>query len=1012
MFMKKWLSQLTMLWLLCVGAIAQERTLKGKVFDENGNALPGVSIVEKGTTRGVNTDANGEFQVNVSASTRLQLSFIGYESQEIVVGNRTSIDIRLKNDVNQLSEVVVVGYGVQRRREVTGAQAGVRGDEIQNMPVASFDRMLQGRAAGVLVNANNGIPGGATQVRIRGVGSISAGNNPLYIVDGVQIAPTDRSRSITSSNPLNGINPNDIESIEVLKDAAAASIYGAQAANGVIIITTKKGKAGKPQFEANVSTGTLEPTSLFNILNGPEWLELRREAAFNAGGQAALTALEGVYGKPENVGNYDWQKLILQQGLIQNAEISARGGTESSTYFIAGSFNNTKAHYIGTTFKRGTLRVNLDNKFSKKVSSETRLNFSVFGQNSSFVPAFNTNNLHVLALGRLPVDNPYNDDGSYSTSLRGILGAIAHPLALVEYNVNLGTTMQGIGNYALNYEIIPGLKFRSSYGLEFTEVGEENYNDPRTPAGGAGSVTDLLNTRVVNWQTDQTLTYNKIFNEKHNLQLLGGFNYRNEALNSLTMRGLGVATPAFRRTITGTTANTVASNYTNWRIASVFARAQYNFNEKYIVSATVRRDGVSRFGANKRFGIFPAGAVAWRISEEGFMKNQKIFNELKLRLSYGTTGNSDGIADFASRSLFSSPIAAGYSGQAGTTFAQLGNADLSWETNVSTNFGLDFGLLTNRITGSFDYFIRDTKDLLLNVPLPTTSGFTTIAKNVGSVRNSGIELGIQTRNLTGEFKWTTDFNIAITKNEVRQLLEAGKDLPNNGLFVGKPLGVIFAPRWAGVNPADGRAMWYDTLGHITYNPVAKDRVVSDRSLLVPKHFGGITNTFSYKGFELTAFVQWQMGHIGWNALKSFQGMDYRFDVNQDRDVLNRWTTPGQITHVPRLYPGANVAGSANASVGLASVNNGSDRFVEDASYVRLKQLTLSYSLPSKWISKLHLTNVRLYAQGVNLWTRTRFSPGFDPEFIANVNFGTGVANNNVGVIPPSKNYLLGVQIGF
>lgn len=1017
--MKPFLSTLIIL-LTLLQSQAQERTIRGVVMDEKGIVLPGVSIVIKGTTRGTNTDAEGKFSISVNQGAKLQLSFVGYASQEVDLANRSTISVRLQPDVSQLGEVIVVGYGTQRKREVAGAQVGVKGEQIQNMPIPSFDRMLQGRAAGVQINSNNGIPGGATQVRIRGVGSISAGNNPLYIIDGVQIAPGDRSRGITSSNPLNGVNPNDIESIEVLKDAAASSIYGAQAANGVIIITTKKGKAGKPQFEVNAYIGQTQNLNDFELLNGPEWVRLRREAAFNAGGEAAALVADQNYGTTETAPSYDWQQLVLRKGAIQNIEFSARGGTEATTYFIGASFNNTIGHFIGTDFKRGSFRINMDNKLSDKFSLETRTNFSVVGQNSSFVPALNTNNIPVLAIGRLPIDNPYNEDGSYNTNLRGALGPIAHPRAIIEYNTNLGTTMQGIGNFALNYDILPGLRFRSSYGLEFTEIAEESFSDPRTPAGSAGSVTDFLNTRVVNWQTDQTLNLNKTFKQKHNLQALAGFNYRSEALNSITLRGNNAATPAFKRTLAGTTAVTMTTAYTAWRLASVFGRLQYNYDEKYIASLTLRRDGVSRFGRNKRFGYFPAAALAWRLSEEPFLKSIAAIDELKLRVSYGATGNSDGIDNFASLALFASPAAAAYSGQPGTNFAtvlvaagvnspKLGNPDLSWESNIMTNFGIDYGLIKNRITGSIDYFIRDTKNLLFNVPVPSTSGFDIIIKNVGAVRNTGLELALSSRNMVGAFQWTTDFNISFNKNEVTKLLEEGKDLPNNALFLGYPLGTPFLARWAGVNPADGRAMWYDTLGNVTYNPVARDRVLMNRSVLIPRYFGGLTNTFSYKGFELSAFLQYQVGNLVNNAGLSNQALDYRFDTNQFREVLNRWTAPGQVTDIPRLIPGATEAGSASSLFGGNIA--GSDRFYEDGSYIRLKQLTFSYTIPSLLLSKAKLRTTRIYAQGVNLWTATHFK-GFDPEFAAVTNFNTGAFGNNVGVIPPGKMYIVGLQIGF
>jgi TonB-linked SusC/RagA family outer membrane protein len=999
--LKKLLLSMTVLVGVLGSLQAQDRTVSGRVTgsDDNGG-LPGANVAVRGTTRGTTTDANGTYRLSVPEGSTLVFSAVGYTRQEIAVGTRTTVDVVLQAENSQLNEVVVIGYGTATKREITGAQASVGGDEIRNVPIPSIDRLLQGRGAGVQINSNNGIPGGSTQVRIRGVGSISAGNDPLYIIDGVQIAPGDRSRRITSSNPLNAINPNDIESIEVLKDAAAASIYGAQAANGVIIITTRTGKAGKPQVNFSAYTGFTELLYKFPLLTGPEWVQLRREAAVNAGGEGAGAAVDQAFGPAASAPNFDWQDAVTRRGPIQQLDLSVSGGNERSRYFVGGSYNNTVAQFIGTDFKRGTFRVNLDSELSDKFSLETRLNLSTVSQNSSFSPAFNTNNVFVTALGRLPMDNPYNAEGTFNQTLRGTLGPNSNPLAIIAYNINAGTTIQGIGNFALNYDIVKGLRFRSAYSIDFLDVTENQFFDARTPAGAANNgIVRQSGTRVINWQTDQTLNYTRNFNDRHDVSALLGFNYRNETVTSFDGEGSNVATPDFRQSLQGLSNYTASSAYSAWKLASVFGRLSYTLDKRYVINGVLRYDGVSRFGANRRFGLFPSVGASWVISEEGFLKDQNVVNDLKLRASYGATGNSS-IGNFAARSLFNSTLATAYAGRAGIGFVQLGNADLSWESNVSFNAGVDYGLLNNRVSGSVDYYIRTTKDLLLNVPLPGTSGFASIARNIGELQNRGLEIAISTKNLTGALKWTTDFNIAFNRNKVTKLLE-NKDLPDNGLFLGKPLGTPFVARWAGVNPADGRAMWLDTLGNITYLPQARDRVLLDRSTINPRYFGGITNTFSYRGVEVTGFFQYQVGNLGFNANRSFSAMDYRFDTNQDREVLERWQKPGDITDVPRLLPGAIEPGSSSSVLGGAISSH--DRFYEDASYIRLKQLTVAYNFPTEWLSKIKMRTARVYLQGVNLWTYTRYK-GFDPEYTANA--------TDIGIFPQGKSFVGGVQIGF
>lgn len=1004
------------------GLYAQERVVSGKVTSaDDGSTLPGVNVVLKGTTTGTVTDTDGNYRLSVPESGgTLVFSFVGLTTIEVGIGSRSVVDVQMASDFTQLNEVVVTdSYQSIKKAELSGAVGSVGGKVIENLPIPSLDRALQGRIAGVQINSSNGIPGGNTQVRIRGVGSISGSNEPLYIVDGVQITAGDRSRRIISSNVLNGINANDIENIEVLKDAAAASIYGAQAANGVVIITTKKGKSGAVKFNANYYYGTSDVIRKQPLLNSQQWMELYEEGQANfhqpfnsINGEGFNTEIAGLitdvnYGNREAANTYDWQDLVTQRGIINNFDFSASGGNEKNRFFVSASVNKQEAQFIATDFTRSTFKVNYDNQLSKKLSSSLSLNMSVVKQNTQGVGGFNTNNALVGAIGRLTMANPYLSNGQVNPNLTyaiGPLGNLSNPLWLARVNPQQGSTKQLLGNYAVNYAITNDLTFKSAYAIEYTVVDEWAFFDSRSPAGAAAAgLAQMFNTRVVNWSTDQTINYVKTFNDKHNINAVGGFSFREQKLDGFNATGQGVSNNEFKRTLVGTTPNALGSVYGIFKLSGLFARAVYSYDEKYVATVTVRRDGSSRFGDGRKFGVFPSISAAWNIHKENFMNSLGFVNELKLRASFGRTGNQDIGSDFWF-SLYGGGAAFAYNGAGGLSFTNLGNPTLQWETNETINFGLDFSLLKGRITASTDYFIRNTKNLLLPQILPSNSGFPSIIENVGTLQNRGLELGISTVNIDGAFKWTTDFNVTFIKNEVTKLLRDGEDLPNNGLWVGRPLGQAWTARYAGVNPADGRAMWYDANNNITYDPQANDRVFLSRgsgSFLLPDYYGGFTNTFTYKGFEVSAFFQFNIGQLAASNFKANSSMDYRFDTAQDEEMLERWQKPGDITDVPRIIPGAQEVGSANSLFG-GSIS-GHNRFTEDASYLRLKQLSVAYTLPASLVTRLKLSSARVYLQGVNLWTLTEFT-GLDPEFAANT--------SNIGVLPPSKGIIAGVQFGF
>jgi TonB-dependent starch-binding outer membrane protein SusC len=1008
--------------MLAAGPLfAQNRAVTGKVSAaEDDSPLPGVTVQLKGSSTGTQTDFEGKFSLSVPASGgTLVLRFVGFKTQEIAIGNQSSFDIKMATDDKVLSEVVVTGYGTQEKREITGSISSVKGDVIQNLPMQSFDRALQGRAAGVLVQSANGAPGGAVQVRIRGVGSISAGNEPLYVVDGVQMNNSSNTNNV-SNNPLAFLNPNDIESIEVLKDAAAASIYGAQAANGVVLVTTKKGKVGRTTFNIGYYTGLVEPIRQLNVTNSQQWIQARLEAVQNqnptASAQAVRANVLGGIRLPADftdaqiaaLPTYDWQDVSYRNGVNHNIELSANGGNEKTTFAVSGSYNKQDANVIGVNFRRATGRVALKHNVNKKLSFETNLNLSNITQSGPFGSPVGGSFLGSPSFSSpliLPMNPIYNEDGSFfglpqNGGLAGILNQ--NVLANAEFNTIKNRINQLVGNAAAIWQIAKGLTFRSDYALDYRYINGEYYQDPRTADGFANRGSLFTeNEQIVNFQTKQFLDFSRTFAKNHKISALLGVEYRKEERESWDSQVNTFPTSAFRTGNTGATPISVGSFWTGWTQASVFTRLSYDYKQRYIVSMTVRRDGNSRFGANNRYGTFPSISAAWLLSEENFLKNKvEWLDEIKIRASYGQTGNSQigGLIpdNFASRGLFGGGF--NYGADAGIAPTSLANPNLRWERVTTSEVGVDFALFNRRLSGTVGYFDRRSSDLLLSQPVSWVSGVGAINNNVGKMFNRGLEFELNTVNVVaGDFNWKTNFNFTVLENKVTQLVGSDTVLASDqSVRTGHPIGAIFTSQYAGVNPATGRPMWYDVNNNLTYIPLnPRDFRVLGAGLAT--RYGGVTNDFTYKGLTLSVFFQYEFGRKAFNGQNSFLTENGGRLFNILTDVYERrWTTPGQLTDVPRPING-------NAEVRGASALAGS-RTLEDASYIRLKTVTLSYNLPTSLVNRAKLSRVRVYAQGLNLITWTKWT-GYDPEF---VNLGSG----NNGVIPLSRNYTFGIDIGF
>ena len=997
--------------LLFMQAWAQNRTITGKVTDEKGAPLVGASITVKGTKIGTTANEQGNFSLSVPATAKtLVISSVGLESQEVNITGNT-INVQLKAEDASLQEVVVVGYETKKKRDLAGATASVKGADIASNPTGNFARAMQGTMAGVQVNSFNGVPGGNVTVRIRGVGSINASNTPLYIVDGVQMVTGNANglssgngpESAMSSNLLNAINPDDIETIDVLKDPASASIYGAQAANGVVIITTKRGKQGKSKINFSTYQGFAKVIKRLDVLDATGVVQLGYEAwanrfgASHANTTAFLTQMGATVkadGNINELANNDWQSLAFTTGLSQNYDLSISGGNEKTTFFISGAYNKIQGHVVGSDYQRGSFRLNLDHKASDKLTIGTSLTMSsytatgVYNGGSFGNPVRN-------GFMTWPTNTPFLPDGSFRQVASGTwFGGLDNFLPYVAYNTNFANTKNLVGGVNITYKINKNFSFRSSYNLNYSYTEEKQFDDPRGSGASTNGSVAKNSTQIRDFQTNQVLNYNQSFGYgKHVVSGLLGAEYRYNLNTSYFASGQGLPLPQFQTLSSTATPNAPSESFGDFKIAGVFAKVGYTLNDKYIFSATIRRDGSSRFGEDTKFGWFPAVSGAWRLSKEKFFGSRfSSNNDIKLRLSYGITGNQAGIGNYASRNLFG--LSGEYLGLAGGSPSQLGNSNLSWEENETYNAGADFSFFGRRLSLEVDVFQSNRRRLLLNKPLPTTSGFGSITENVGVLRNRGIEIGINTVNFSKkDFRWTTNFNFSFVKNKVMQLVP-GQTQIGTSTVIGRQLNSIFTYKYAGVNPADGRPFYYDTLGNLTYVPQLRDRYYLDGTL-DPTFFGGLTNEISYKNFELRFQFNYQGGHYIQNSDASFlQRAGSTVDRNQLSTQLERWRKPGDITRVPRPFQGGTQPNAASNSFPA-------DRFFERGDFLRLREVTLTYTVNQGLIKKLNLVKASFYVSGFNLATWTKYAM-IDPE----------LAGNDFGVYPQAKQITFGLNITF
>jgi len=964
---------------------ASDIKVSGKITDDEGLPLPNATIVIKGKASGVITQADGTYSISVpSESSVLEFSFVGYSKQQFAVGSRTEINVVLKPDAASLKELVVVGYAVEQKALLTGAVGVVNSEAMSKIPVSTLDGVLQGQTSGLQVTQNSGTPGGAMSVRIRGVSSVSGTNQPLYVIDGIPVTTGDYAQvgyEGQGTNALSDINPSDIESISVLKDAAAASIYGARATNGVVVITTKRGKAQKSTVSVNLSHGIQQVSKKLKMLDAREWMEYRNDLA---GSQVYSQS------QMDNITtNTNWQDEIFRTAPTTKVELSASGGNEKTKFYISGDYFQQDGILKGTDYSRLNSRLNLDHSLTDKVSIGASLGISyaktdrVEGDQS--LQGVLPNGISTPAI--YPV---YNADGSYNQD-----GPYSNAISIVDGATNQNFSFRTIGNAFLNYNIVPGLTFSTKWGIDFLNFREHAFEYNTVQGQKYNGLGFEAYNNVMNAVSNNTLKYHYSV-KKHDFDILAGYSFEKKQNRYSYTRAQDYPDESLQYTIS---AATIVESYANAKdegTESFFGRLNYSYDNKYIASFSGRDDASSKFGSNNRWGFFPSGSLAWRVGEEKWLNLPKQISELKIRTSYGLTGNDD-ITPFSYKALYG---VTKYDGKSGYYPTNIPNPNLKWETTAQFDVGLDLSLFNNRITLTVDYYNKQTKDLLLDRPLPESSGYSTITENIGRVENKGFEFSLSTVNMDGNFKWNTMINVSANRNKVLELYnntpidDIGRG--SNRVMVGQPIGVFYTYKWLGIDPSTGDCVYAD----LNKNGRIDD---GDRTVVgnpQPDFTGGITNSFSYKGFDLSILLQFSYGNDVFNGsrlyLESLTGGD-----NQLESVTRRWKNVGDITDIPRATSDA-----------TATANNrrSSSRFIEDGSYLRIKNVNLGYSFKKEWIKKLKLESLRVYVTAQNLYTFTHYS-GLDPE----VNYA-GNDNTIIGVdfftYPQARSYNFGVNIKF
>lgn len=987
--------------LLFIGTLAshaQTRMITGTVTSsEDEMPIPGVSISVKGTTLGTVTDLNGEFSIDVPEEAQtLVFSFIGMGTREINITSGNTFNVVMSPDILGIDEVMVVAYGTTSREAKTGSVTQVSSEQIADVPVSSFDKVLSGKLAGVTVTATSGQPGAASQIRIRGTSSINAGNEPLYVIDGVPVMTGDQSYFTNTSNALSMLNPNDIESITVLKDAAASSIYGSRAANGVVLVTTKSGQSGKTRFSVRAKYGVsqLANDNNYGNMTPEQLLTYFRDGVRNAGDDPdnPANAGENKYFPRELLSRplTNWMDEYTRLGKNQEYEISANGGSDKTKYFSSASYHESEGVYYGVSFEKLQFRANVDHTISDRFKMGTRVNAAYTESNDVAMQSLYYANPAFAGMLILPWTPFYDENGDYNLNIPE--NAYTNPRATAAYDDQWEKQYRFLGTMFLEWEPITGLKFKTNNSAELTSgEGRRYWSDKAqyqpSPEDVALQTSTTLYRQLT---TSNTLDYTNSFNDVHNLRIMAGQEATTYDYWSYYVWAPGVDPDM--PYLNTTTSDSDDSDYgnTSWTLLSYFGNLDYNYNGKYYFQASYRADGSSRFGADTKWGNFYSVGASWNIHQESFMDNFNWIDLLKLRTSYGINGNNE-IGNYEQYGVYG---ARQYNGVSGLGPDNLANPELSWELNTSYNIGLDFNIF-KRLSGNIDLYKRVTSDMLLNKPLSRTTGFTSITTNIGELSNKGIELQLEGNILQGELTWDMSMNIARNISEVIDL--AGNEQIesySSRMFyvVGERLYTYYLYDYEGVDPVTGNALWRTEDGQLTsdYNKARRYYAGSPE----PDWYGGLSTRLTWKGLSLNMAMEYKIGNevlIEENRYLTSDG--YNWNSNQVSTALNYWTTPGEVAVNPKpIY---------NNSTNSSGFRN--TRWMQRGDYLRLKDVTLSYKVPKRFTDQLNLGTVKIYGSGYNIYTFHDVD-FWDPE--------RGVDGMGFGIYPMTKTLVFGLDIMF
>ncbi len=1001
---KSWLCLAALLTLYQLPA-QDQKSVSGTVTDQAGIPLPGVNIVIEGSQRGTQSDFDGNYNILASEGEVLVFSYLGQQTARRTVGVSSRIDVSMQEDATALEEVVVIGYGNQEQRKIIQNVGVVKEEAIENLVVTSADQLLQGQSAGTQIVNSSGVLGAASVIRVRGVNSINSGSQPLIVIDGVPITDTETNTlnrgGNTGINPLSYVNPNDIESLTVLKDAGATSIYGSRGANGVILITTKKGRKNQAAtVTLDVSTQFTRATDVPEILSADEFRTFKSEvASIQQGSQVTPEDLGlGALGS----GGTDWLGGVQRTGVSQNYSLGIRGGSENTTYFIGADYQDTEGFILGNNQERTGARINLETEVNSWLTAgmnlgitNTRLN-RVGVENNTFAP-FTT------AFLQSPIVEAFDAEGNFAQS-----GSfIPNIFAIVDLDTDELKTFRSIGNFYAEITPLKNLTYRADFGFDKLELEEflrsAEFNTP-------GGTAQQINVAEDRWLTNQTLSYVNQWGD-HSLTALAGLNYEETLRTRSNISVTGFLTDDLRNLGSGSTPTVLNGDRFPSRLYGLFTRVSYDYAGKYLVEGSLRRDGSSRFGRNNRFGYFWSAAAGWVLSEERFLEEADWIDYLSLRASIGTVGN-DRLGTFPSLGLFNAGAIADYNGVSGVIPNQPANPDLKWEESETIDVGLRSTLFGGRLTANLAYFKKNTSDLLLNQVLTPQTGFATISRNVGEMENRGWELDISSINVqTDRFEWRTRLNITTIDNEVLKLNEDAATDPEGRRIIdgpiqraieGESLNNFYLVRYVGVNPQTGDAEWLDRDGNITLNPGSDDRVVAGSPL--PDFSGGITNSFKWGNFDLTVLMNYSYGNqVVIDGLRFADGNDAIGGiVNIRRQNLNYWRAPGDQAFLP----------SPNSST-FNLFNQRSTLQMLDASYLRLKNMTLGYNLPQRTLEQIGgiFKSLRIYVTGTNLFTIKKDEmEGIDPEVTDDID--PLFQGESFFTAPQAKSYLFGARIQF